>query len=511
MIDQMQQASQDRVARASGPERRSPRRVLEKLAYVHMEPDSGAIVLNVSEGGLAFHAVGPVLQTGTIRLWFSLKPNQRVEAAGELAWTDASKKTGGLRFTHLSEGAREQIIKWLGPGALPAAKTAGPEFSSSMRGQQVTGEFGSTHIGSPSRSALPVEVPAEPAEPVATVQSSPASPPSPTPPTSPTPLASPAPRSDLNVANVSELPSASVEQNPLQAAPQSATQVAAPSARSYFDLTASQMSPKRPPDVGAWRPLHWEAPVAQSADLNSPPRFARGFVAGILVSVVVVVASLGFGYYQPLRNLLMPVAQKAQANPERQSETFPPPPPPISSFPAATSPAKNPAAPVAVAPEPTAEVPQPEALDSANKPEPGSALSGSGSSVSAPSRSASGQSNDGTQPPRVRSLAERHSPARSVTSIPADTQLDDSETDLAAAERYLHGPSRNTGAAIGFLWAAVEKGNSTAEIMLADLYSRGDGIAKNCAQARVLLTAAAEKGNVDARQKVQELNGRGCF
>jgi len=41
---------------------------------------------------------------------------------------------------------------------------------------------------------------------------------------------------------------------------------------------------------------------------------------------------------------------------------------------------------------------------------------------------------------------------------------------------------------------------------LADLYLRGDGVARNCAQARVLLSVASEKGNTEAMQKLGELN-----
>jgi cell division protein FtsN len=78
--------------------RHSPRTTAEKLVYIHLEPDSGAIVLNVSDGGFGFHAVAPVRETGTIRLWFSLQTKQRIEASAELAWTDETKKTGGLRL-----------------------------------------------------------------------------------------------------------------------------------------------------------------------------------------------------------------------------------------------------------------------------------------------------------------------------------------------------------------------------------------------------------------------------
>ena len=111
---------------AIGERRQSPRLTLAKLVYIHLEPDSGAIVLNVSESGLAFHAVGPVTQTGVIRFWVSLNLNQRVEASGQLVWTDETRKTGGLRFTALSEGARQQIRKWMNqlPAPVSIAKRA---------------------------------------------------------------------------------------------------------------------------------------------------------------------------------------------------------------------------------------------------------------------------------------------------------------------------------------------------------------------------------------------------
>ena len=93
--------------------RETPRLTAENLAYIHLEPDSGAIVLNVSDGGLCFHAVAPLHQTGVVRFWFSLRADQRMEVIGELAWTDETKKTCGLRFTSLPVGAQEQIRKWV--------------------------------------------------------------------------------------------------------------------------------------------------------------------------------------------------------------------------------------------------------------------------------------------------------------------------------------------------------------------------------------------------------------
>jgi len=76
---------------------------------------NGGIVLNVSEGGAAFRAVGPVKTSGPISFWLSgllSASSTRIEGTGELAWTDETRNTGGLRFTQLSTRVREQIQSW---------------------------------------------------------------------------------------------------------------------------------------------------------------------------------------------------------------------------------------------------------------------------------------------------------------------------------------------------------------------------------------------------------------
>jgi TPR repeat protein len=60
------------------------------------------------------------------------------------------------------------------------------------------------------------------------------------------------------------------------------------------------------------------------------------------------------------------------------------------------------------------------------------------------------------------------------------------------------------------LWEAVKKGSVAAEVMLADLYARGDGVTKSCTQARVLLAAAAKKGNREALEKLPAIERGGC-
>jgi len=101
------------------PERRqTPRTPVDKLAYINLDPNNGAVVLNVSVGGLCFHSVAPIQKSETIRFWFS-EGKRRIEADGQLAWMDENRKTGGLRFADLSTEARLQIRDWTSHPATP--------------------------------------------------------------------------------------------------------------------------------------------------------------------------------------------------------------------------------------------------------------------------------------------------------------------------------------------------------------------------------------------------------
>lgn len=60
------------------------------------------------------------------------------------------------------------------------------------------------------------------------------------------------------------------------------------------------------------------------------------------------------------------------------------------------------------------------------------------------------------------------------------------------------------------LWSALGAGDSSAEVPLAQLYLTGDGVPKNCEQARVLLRAAAKNGNIDALRQLRQLKTSSC-
>jgi hypothetical protein len=98
--------------------RQTPRTTMERLAYINIEPNNGGIVLNVSDQGLCFHSIAPVVRNGKLR--FSLlEHNRKIEADGELVWMDDGQKVGGVRFSALPGEARAQIQSWITEPAGP--------------------------------------------------------------------------------------------------------------------------------------------------------------------------------------------------------------------------------------------------------------------------------------------------------------------------------------------------------------------------------------------------------
>ena len=85
--------------------------------------------------------------------------------------------------------------------------------------------------------------------------------------------------------------------------------------------------------------------------------------------------------------------------------------------------------------------------------------------------------------------------------------------ELAIARGYLdgtNGQTRDSSAAAEWLWKAVAKRNADATMLLSDLYLKGDGVPKNCEQARVLLDAAARKGRKDAGDRLRHMQAFDC-
>src|SRR5215475_5850549 len=93
----------------------------QQLVYVELGPDNGGMVLGICEQGLSFRAVAPVKTEGPVYFTFALDGKTRLNGAGEIAWLDDDGKSGGLKFTNISQQFRETLHAWLASEATPKA------------------------------------------------------------------------------------------------------------------------------------------------------------------------------------------------------------------------------------------------------------------------------------------------------------------------------------------------------------------------------------------------------
>ncbi len=96
------------------------RRRIDGLTYVEFGPDNGAILIDVSEGGLGFQSVMPVSMNQALLFKFKLPGSaEYLEGFGEVAWMNDSGKGGGLRFVDVDEPVSSQIREWTGVLSAP--------------------------------------------------------------------------------------------------------------------------------------------------------------------------------------------------------------------------------------------------------------------------------------------------------------------------------------------------------------------------------------------------------
>ena len=142
-----------------------------------------------------------------------------------------------------------------------------------------------------------------------------------------------------------------------------------------------------------------------------------------------------------------------------------------------------------------------------------------------------GLSRDAAAP--TRAVPTRKEPARKTANTKADTATQPAlrtpprtennpqaeswavggTEELAVAQGYLsgtNGRSRNSAEAAKWLWKAIAKHNADATFLLSEMYLKGDGVSKNCDQARVLLDSATLKGVKGAGERLRHLQAFGC-
>jgi hypothetical protein len=111
--------------------------------------------------------------------------------------------------------------------------------------------------------------------------------------------------------------------------------------------------------------------------------------------------------------------------------------------------------------------------------------------------------------PALPAIAAAVSPGISAAT-PADSGS--GQEEYKVAQDILRGSNRRRDlqVAVSLLWSGVRKGYVPAEVALADLFRRGEGVPRNCDQARVLLVAASKRGSFDARLMLERMAEQGC-
>ena len=563
-----------------------PLRKPQQLVYVELGPYNGGMLLGICEFGFSFRAVAPLKSDAPINFTFALDGKNRLQGAGEIAWTEDDGKTGGLKFTNVSPQFRESLRAWLADDALPknsgrehtpaaalaldsldkikstiregraeAIKASVPRVEERVEenvveakgmpppgfhiDEQLPEEWSEKDVAklksgkSPETSEEP-RAPSKPAikkmlppgfyideqlpeewseKDLAKLKfgesSDPEPKPAPVPPVFQKPIVPSPPERP---------PLATVRPEPIRTAAPSSSE--STFALSGFRLPSASSSPPaepavirptpRPPEpaptVEAIRfPLEIPPPSRPRVDDVPPPAIARrssaedlrvesprlnrAAAAGIIsLALAVILVALVLSFRREVGETLIRLGRQLAG----EQQLLP------------ASPAQNPASPAA---SPVRNDPAPTSLPASN-PSPSS-------SDQPPASTAQSQpATSPTQTPEVtaQSTPDRASTIRQIEDLPAPEDGGSGQKEFDQAKTILKGihRQRDIQMAVALLWTGVRKGYVPAEVTLADLYARGDGVQRNCEQARVLLKAAIQKGSPEGRRRLALLRQQGC-
>jgi len=259
-----------------------------------------------------------------------------------------------------------------------------------------------------------------------------------------------------------------------------------PASPTYEEIRPDAAEPVRDPyDLSLFQSLRGASEYESFGDERPASVRYRYYFAAILAILI-----LGLGYM---------AWRSAHAN--QEADDTPPLAPPAET--AAPAPADSGATSSATKPE---KVQEPAPSAPAKR------------STAAPAKTQSTSEQSDTT--RGRNDAASAKPASTPsTSIPKNTttspdqQSGNGGEELALAERYLagrNGQARDPAEAAKWLWKSMAKHNGPAALLLADLYLKGDGVPKNCDQARLLLDSAAQRGMTGAGARIRNLQAFGC-
>ena len=100
--------------------RRHSRRTALSPVFANLGANSGGILFDLGEAGVAVDLVGPAADVEVVAVGFELPhTSSRIEATGQIVWKNELTNRVGLRFVELPDSARQQIKDWVALKTLP--------------------------------------------------------------------------------------------------------------------------------------------------------------------------------------------------------------------------------------------------------------------------------------------------------------------------------------------------------------------------------------------------------
>lgn len=455
--------------------RRFLRKVPDDIAFIQIERDEVGKVLNISEGGLSFCSVMPVPRNLPVYFWFSFNLKDRIEAMGEVTWTDISRTIGGLRFTQLSQANRELIQKWVSrlrqeehPEEIEVVEEELPERDEESLVPELVA-VGAPEPFRPSQPAAPAKSngldrvarfvsKARAYKPISSFGGRVAEEPKP----------APAAVSGANALGAPALGGPALGVEPPKLLPERPMfSMEAGAARSMPSMNTKSSSLSSSFSFRGIESLIELVPLQRHLSAKKR-QLICGVLLGIGISALVTLPALKFWNSRAHAETIKPALTDSST--QRNNAATQPP----TSDPAAVTPAK-PTYPVAgVFSDPNPVLPR------------------KGTTSSLTSRS--------QLPASYWKEIRKGTPK----TTPVKAQKPSAGTSPSSSASATTG--KKSGVNPNQLWGAVQAGDSKAAVELADLYIRGEGVPQNCQQARVLLLTASEKRNTAAIKKLHDLD-----
>jgi len=498
---------------ANRERRKNARRTPPSLIYVELGPSNGGMMRDLSAEGFSLRAMMPVQTGQQTPFSFALNANARIEGQGKILWIEENGRVAGICFVEVPAQAHALLQSWI-DGTLENPEPEKPALGEAQSFEELRGELRGPlqPRREPTRepSTKPhwaLRPPAQQEQQIPNTDASGAIPESKplheeeteTEPAAHEPVAyhvKPEPFPGLPHFMTAQEP-VEIRFEPLRdqrADETPAADNAGPVAREERsnrldasilpDISDILIQPPMSEKTPGWPPSLSEFGEGQTAKGNGTEWFTLSRAIGIMALLALAVAFSV--YHQEFGEGLIWLGRELGGSAATQAS-----PPTAEDKPASseTNSAETSSPPSATTP-PTAST-----------------------GTSNPDASLGGTHPLGTTVPSLPQTSKNSVTSADVASTgQPDSALENGSAEYAHAVQLLHDKNRDAdlSEAVRLLWISVEKGNPGAELTLAELYWRGEGVAHNCDQARILLSAAARKGNADAEKRLGQFEREGC-